>query len=165
LYGYLRRYLGDDDLADDVFQNAFVAVFRKIRQYEPGRAARPWLYTVATNQAIDAMRRRGRRRERTSADPLQSGGDESGEPVGPLEAAAATVSDPMDAADTAETRRRVREAVDRLPDAFRQVILLVYFQGLKYQEVAEVLDVPVGTVKSRMHAAIARLSELWGGAS
>src|SRR5262249_58715694 len=61
LFGYLRRYLGDDDLADDVFQNTFVQVFLKIRQYEPGRPARPWLYAIATNQAIAALRRRNRR--------------------------------------------------------------------------------------------------------
>src|SRR3954454_16355222 len=61
LFGYLRRYLGDDDLADDVFQNTFVQVFLKIVQYEPGRPAKPWLYAIATNQAIDALRRKNRR--------------------------------------------------------------------------------------------------------
>lgn len=61
LFGYLRRYVGDDDLADDVFQNTFVQVFVKIAQYEPGRPARPWIYAIATNQAIDALRRRNRR--------------------------------------------------------------------------------------------------------
>ena len=60
LFGYLRRYVGDEDLADDVFQNTFVQVFLKIGQYEPGRPARPWLYAIATNQAIDALRRRMR---------------------------------------------------------------------------------------------------------
>src|SRR5947208_2170310 len=64
LFGYLRRYLGDDDLADDVFQNTFLQVFLKIAQYEPGRPARPWIYAIATNQAIDALRRRGRRADR-----------------------------------------------------------------------------------------------------
>jgi RNA polymerase sigma-70 factor (ECF subfamily) len=60
LYGYLRRYLGDPHLADDVFQTTFVQVFSKAAQYEPGRPVRPWLYAIATNQAIDAMRRAGR---------------------------------------------------------------------------------------------------------
>ena len=60
LYGYLRRYLGDASLAEDVFQNTFLQVYVKSGQYEPGRPVRPWLYTIATNQAIDALRRNGR---------------------------------------------------------------------------------------------------------
>src|SRR5207244_1471298 len=60
LYGYLRRYLGDRDLADDVFQNTFLQLYTKIHQYETGRPVRPWLYAIATNQAIDALRRQNR---------------------------------------------------------------------------------------------------------
>src|ERR1700681_1979200 len=60
LYGYLRRYLGDRDLADDVFQNTFLQLYTKIHQYEAGRPVKPWLYAIATNQAIDALRREGR---------------------------------------------------------------------------------------------------------
>src|SRR5438874_9224446 len=60
LYGYLRRYLGDASLAEDVFQNTFLQVYVKSGQYEAGRPVRPWLYTIATNQAIDALRRNGR---------------------------------------------------------------------------------------------------------
>src|SRR5687767_10588782 len=57
LYGYLRRYVGDATLADDVFQNTFLQVYLKREQYEAGRPVRPWLYTIATHQAIDALRR------------------------------------------------------------------------------------------------------------
>ena len=60
LFGYLRRYLGDRDLADDVFQNTFLQLYTKIDQYEPGRPVKPWLYAIATHQAIDALRRQGR---------------------------------------------------------------------------------------------------------
>src|SRR5262245_12948268 len=60
LYGYLRRYLGDSNLADDVFQNTFLQLYTKIGKYEAGRPVRPWLYTIATHQAIDALRRSGR---------------------------------------------------------------------------------------------------------
>src|SRR3954453_10082195 len=60
LYGYLRRYLGDGNLADDVFQNTFLQLYTKIGKYEQGRPVRPWLYTIATHQAIDALRRNGR---------------------------------------------------------------------------------------------------------
>ena len=159
LYGYLRRYLGDDDLAADVFQNTWVAVFRKIQQYEPGRAGRPWLYAVATNQAIDALRRRGRRGD---MNPLVAGPDAGADAGRPLtDLLPAADPGPADAAEGAETRARVRAAVDQLPDLLRQVVVLVYFQGLKYQDVADALGVPLGTVKSRLHAALAKLGENW----
>lgn len=159
LYGYLRRYLGDDDLADDVFQNTFVAVFLKVKQYEPGRPARPWLYAIATNQAIDALRKKNRRADRR-ADALVAA-DDDGEPRPLFELVPAADCAPPDHADRAEQRELVRAAVDRLPDILKQVVLLAYFQGMKYRDIADVLDIPVGTVKSRLHAALTKLTEEW----
>ena len=159
LYGYLRRYVGDADLAADVFQNTFLAIFKKIAHYEPGRAARPWIYTIATHQAIDAMRRRARRRDTSAL--LPSGADDSSDGSAQslfvlLEVAGPS---PVDMAELGESRLQVREAVAALPDLLKQVVILTYFQGLKYQEAAEILGVPLGTVKSRLHAALAKLTE------
>jgi RNA polymerase sigma-70 factor (ECF subfamily) len=163
LYGYLRRYLGDDDLAADVFQNTFVQVFVKIEQYQPDRPARPWLYTIATNQAIDALRRRNRRLD-SRADPLLPGdeGDDSARPL--FEVLRDRDPGPVDQAEAGELRQLVRDAVDRLPDLLRQVVVLAYFQGLRYQEIADILEIPLGTVKSRLHAALAKLTEAWEAA-
>jgi RNA polymerase sigma-70 factor (ECF subfamily) len=164
LFGYLRRYLGDDDLADDVFQNTFLQVFLKIQQYELGRPARPWLYTIATNQAIDALRRRNRRIADRPAETV-SAPDEDGD-VRPLfELLPSPGETPPDAADLGEQREMVRTAVSQLPELLRQAVLLVYFQGLKYQEAAEVLGIPVGTVKSRLHAALTKLTESWSSSA
>lgn len=162
LYGYLRRYTGDADLAADVFQNTCVAVFTKIKQYEPGRAARPWLYAIATNQAIDAMRRRARRKDARNVPllPDDDAGDSAGSLFALLEHAG---PGPGEAAEDGEMRRLVRAAVDRLPDLLRQVVVLTYFQAMKYQDAADVLGVPLGTVKSRLHAALAKLTENWTG--
>jgi RNA polymerase sigma-70 factor, ECF subfamily len=160
LFGYLRRYLGDDDLADDVFQNTFLQVFLKIRQYEPGRPARPWLYAIATNQAIDALRRRNRRIADRPADAVAAP-DEEGEPRPLFELLPAPGDAPPEVADRAEQAERVRAAVSRLPELLRQAVLLVYFQGLKYQDAADILGIPVGTVKSRLHAALTKLTEEW----
>src|SRR5205085_1864305 len=94
----------------DVFQNTFVAVFTKIGQYEPGRPGRPWLYAIATNQAIDALRRKARRAERT-VDPIAPAAGEGADDGRPLfDLLAAREADPADQAAAAETRRRVREA-------------------------------------------------------
>ena len=62
---------------------------------------------------------------------------------------------------TSGTTRRVRASVDKLPDFLRQVLILAYYQGLKYREIADVLEIPVGTVKSRLHAALVKLQEMW----
>jgi RNA polymerase sigma-70 factor (ECF subfamily) len=157
LFGYLRHYLGSAEQAEDVFQLTFLQVHLKCEQFEPGRRVRPWLYTIATNQAID-LQRRNRRHRMASLDRRNRGDseDESGTLGQLLDSA---VPDPAEETESAEHRENVRRAVDDLPESARQVVLLVYFQGLKYREAAEVLSIPVGTVKSRLHTAIQKLSE------
>lgn len=160
LYGYLRRYLGDDELAADVFQNTFVAVFLKIKHYEPGRPARPWLYAIATNQAIDALRRQKRRHERT-VDAINTADDGPDTARSLFDLLATRELDPMANAEGVELAAQVRQSVDQLPDLLRQAVVLAYFQGLKYQEIADVLEIPLGTVKSRLNAAMTKLAEMW----
>jgi RNA polymerase sigma-70 factor (ECF subfamily) len=160
LYGYLRRYLNDDTLAEDVFQNTFLQVFVKRRQYEPGRPVRPWLYAIATNQAIDALRRQGRHPTLSLEQPAEGDG-EPGEPATWLTSLEASGPGPLDLLTEQERCERIRASVERLPDLLRPVLILAYYQGLKYREIADVLGIPVGTVKSRLHAAIGRLQEIW----
>lgn len=159
LYGYLRRYLGDATLADDVFQNTFLQVFTKAGQYEPGRPVRPWLYTIATHQAIDALRRNGR----FQAVSLDQARDELAGADLPhlLDLLESRGPGPLDQAQGEERRLLVRAGVERLPDFLKQVLLLAYYQGLKYKDIADALGIPVGTVKSRLHAALVRLQEAW----
>jgi len=163
LYGYLRRYLGDADLAEDVFQTTFLQVFTKIAQYEAGRAARPWIYTIATHQAIDAMRRVGR--HPTVSLEQTSGAGENGEVRSLLDMIEARGDSPVDQAEAAERQKMVRDSVDKLPDMLRQVVILTYYEGMKYREAAEVLGIPVGTVKSRLHSALLKLQESWAASS
>src|SRR5262249_24883409 len=159
LFGYLRRYLGDSDLADDVFQNTFLQLYLKSNQYEQGRPVRPWLYTIATHQPIDA-RRRNSRDEALSLDQDQKELAD-GEVRTLLELLETRGPGPLDLAHGEERRERVRASVDRLPDFLRQVVVLAYYQGLKYREIADILGIPVGTVKSRLHAALVKLQEAW----
>jgi RNA polymerase sigma-70 factor (ECF subfamily) len=159
LYGYLRRYLGDGSLAEDVFQNTFLQLYIKSAQYEPGRPVRPWLYTMATHQAIDALRRNGRHQAVSLEQRREEPGE--GESTTLLEMIETRGPGPLDQASEQERRERVRASVDRLPDFLRQVLILAYYQGLKYREIAEILEIPVGTVKSRLHAALVKLQEAW----
>lgn len=157
LFNYLRHYLGDAEMAEDAFQATFLQVHLKCDRFEPGRKVRPWLYTVATNQAIDAQRR-NRRHQMVSLDRRANGkGDEEASSL--VELLESQETDPFDQADAAERQQSVRHAVDQLPDTLREVLLLVYYQGLKYREAAEALAIPVGTVKSRLHAAISKLNQ------
>lgn len=159
LYGYLRRYLGDSNLADDVFQNTFLQLYTKAGQYEPGRPVRPWLYTIATHQAIDALRRQGRHQ----AVSLDQSREElpNGEVRSLIELLESRGPGPTEQLEEEERREKVRASVDRLPDFLRQVLIMAYYQGMKYREIADVLGIPVGTVKSRLHAALVKLQETW----
>jgi len=165
LYGYLRRYLGDAALAEDVFQNTFLQLYVKSGQYEAGRPVRPWLYTIATHQAIDAMRRNGRHvavsLDEKRSDPGSGGGAGEGDVTGLMDMLETRGPSPLEAASTLERKEQIRASVERLPDFLKQVLLLAYYQGLKYREIADILEIPVGTVKSRLHAALVKLQEVW----
>jgi RNA polymerase sigma-70 factor (ECF subfamily) len=159
LYGYLRRYLGNSDLAEDVFQNTFLQLYIKSGQYEIGRPVRPWLYTIATHQAIDALRRNGRHQALSLNQNQKELPD--GEVRSLLELLETRGPGPLELAQREERRERVRASVERLPEFLRQVVILAYYQGLKYREIAEIMGIPVGTVKSRLHAALVKLQEAW----
>lgn len=158
VFSYLRRYLGDAELAEDTFQATFLQVYLKRDQFEEGRKFRPWLYAVATNQAIDAQRR-NRRHRMISLDRRSSGDEQEAGKLADMLVSA--TPDPAEGAFGVEQREWVREAVDRLPETLRSVVHLVYYQGLKYRDAADALGLPVGTIKSRMHAAVIKLNEFW----
>lgn len=160
LYGYLRHYLGDAQMAEDVFQQTFLQVHLKCGQFECERKLRPWLYAVATNQAIDFQRRSGR--HRTVSLDQRIGGTEENESGLLVDLFDSPGRSPAKESQSSEEREAVRRAVAELPEQMRQVVMLVYFQGLKYREAADVLSIPVGTVKSRIHAAIEKLTESLG---
>lgn len=157
LFSYLRRYLGNAEMAEDVFQATFLQVHLKKEQFEEGRRFRPWLYTIATNQAIDAQRR-NRRHRMTSLDNRSGGSDDVGALVEMLAGDGRTADEQM---QDEEAREWVRRAVDELPDTLKSTLMLVYNQGMKYREAADVLGIPVGTVKSRLNSALLKLNESW----
>lgn len=157
LFSYLRRYLGSAEMAEDVFQATFLQIHLKRENFEDGRRFRPWLYTIATNQAIDAQRR-NRRHRMVSLDHRAGGDDDVGSLVDMLSGREQTADKKM---EDEEAKHWVRTAVEELPDPLKSALLLVYHQGMKYREAADVLGIPVGTVKSRLHAALLKLNESW----
>ena len=155
LLGYLFRMTGNRDQAEDLFQETFKKVHEKAHTFR-GPRLKNWLFTIATRVALDAFRRRKRAR----VISLDQENDCDSNDASSL--AAATVdpgaTDPADDAVREEQTQQVRNAVDALPPRQRATLVLAYYQQLSYPEVAEVLGCSLGTVKTQMSRALARLA-------
>ena len=147
-YGIAYRILRDERLAEDAVQEGFLAVWRSAATFRAERAkASTWVVTLVHRRAVDIVRREERRR----AEPLEAtAGQEAPDPVGSAE----------DEAWLGFERERVLGALAALADAQREAIELAYYGGYSQSELAEMLGVPLGTIKSRMFAGLARLREL-----
>ena len=139
--GLALRRIGDRGRAEDATQDAFVAVWRSARTYDPSRGnGTSWLYAVARNAITDRLRRT----PEPAAEPLESPSDDPG---------------PPDQAETSWTAWRVHRALEVLPEHERPVIELAYWGGLSQSEIAARLAIPLGTVKTRTRSALARLAD------
>jgi RNA polymerase sigma-70 factor, ECF subfamily len=159
LYRYLARYLGDPTAAEDVFQNTFLQVHLKRGLFENGRPFRPWLYAIATHQAVDALRKAGRH-PTVSLDRRVSAARNDVDAGNLVDLLVSENEGPLAELQENERQQWVRDSIARLPDALRQTLILAYHQDLKYREIAEILKIPVGTVKSRLHAALEKLQQM-----
>jgi len=157
LFGYLNRYLGSAELAEDVFQATFLRIYLKGERFEEGREFRPWLYAIATHKAIDVQRheRRHRHVEHSRCQAALQGHS-------PIDTVAARGGSPDEQVGDREEGCRMRAAVQKLSDVQRRAVQLVYEQGLAYRDAAALMGVPVGTVKSRLHSALLTLAKVWG---
>lgn len=157
LFHFLIRFCGDRAAAEDVFQDAFLQVHLSADTFDTSRRFKPWLFTIAANKARDHLRRKARR----PAVPLDApvGDPSEGRSfVDILEADLPTASDQLDQRELGE---RVKACVDKMPDHLREIVLLAYFQKFSYQEIADVLGIPLGTVKSRLHTAVGTFAKNW----
>lgn len=140
--GLALRRLGDRGRAEDALQDAFAAIWRSARSYDPARGqGGAWLYAVARNAIVDGARRR--------PEPPIEAPEEASHELGPAERA-----------EGAWLAWRVHSAVEVLPEHERPVIELAYWRGLSQSEIAERLQLPIGTVKTRTRSALARLADL-----
>jgi RNA polymerase sigma-70 factor (ECF subfamily) len=156
LLNFLFRLVGNRQAAEDVFQDAFLQVHQSLGSFDLTRTFKPWLFTIAANKGRDALRKSNRRAAVSlSMKPRNTEGDEL---VDLLEI---EVPGPGAEMEAAETSVMVQHAVDAIPTRLREILLLAYFQKLSYTQIADQLGIPVGTVKSRLHAAVAAFAKRW----
>lgn len=140
---YARALLGDPDAADDLVQDSLTRAMDRLHLWRPGTSMRAWLFSILHNQHVNAALRRARRPDRVGLEP----GHDSQQATPPNQ-------------DSGPALRDLGRALAQLSEDQRQVVLLVGLEGLAYAEAAEVLDVPLGTVMSRLNRGRERLREL-----
>ena len=158
LYAFLRYFLNQQDLVEDVFQETFLQLFTSRESYDPSRALRPWLFTIAANKAKDALRKQ----QRTAAIPIGTVAQPEELSFGDvLNALTSDTTTPYDTLQRGETATQVRKIIANMPENLREILIFAYFNRFSYKQMAEVLSIPIGTVKSRLHTAVGRFAKDW----
>ncbi len=158
LYHFLVRFLGNRAAAEDVFQETFLQVHQSADTFDLQRRFRPWLFTIAANKARDLIRSQARRPTNPLQASISPGDDESGEFIDLMQSASDLPSEPM---EKQELQHQVQATVSTMPEHLREILLLSYFHQFPYRQIGEILDIPLGTVKSRLHAAVAHFADRW----
>jgi RNA polymerase sigma-70 factor (ECF subfamily) len=134
LYSAALRMMRNPSDAEDLVQETYLKAYRGYGSFREGTNLKAWLYRILTNTFINAYRARRRHPEETELEEVEAAGRSSEDEV--LEAM---------------TDEEVKRAVESLPEAFRMAVLLADVEGFSYKEIAEIMDVPIGTVMSRLH--------------
>jgi RNA polymerase sigma-70 factor (ECF subfamily) len=149
LMRYLQRLAGSDHLAEELHQQTWLSVLDHIEKFDPAASGqggfKAWLFRIATNKANDLWRSRGR--ERAAKEGLRLISETEGPAAGSR-------------MEGTEQELRLREAIDKLPEPQRQVLLLRYYSNLKFVEIAELLGCPLNTALGRMHKAMLKLKQM-----
>jgi RNA polymerase sigma-70 factor (ECF subfamily) len=158
LYAFLKQFLNHQDLVEDAFQETFLQVFTSRESFDTSRPLRPWLFTIAANKAKDSLRKR----QRTAATPIGTMADAqemSFDDV--LNTFTSDDTMPYEVLQKNETASRVGQVIADMPENLREILILAYFNKFSYKQMANILSIPIGTVKSRLHTAVARFAKEW----
>jgi len=156
VYNTAYRMLGAESAASDATQATFLKVYEALGSFRGDASFSTWLYRITMNVCLDDLRRRRN-------EPLSlTDEDEEGEPTGERDLPDES-DEPGRTAEQRELQRLVHEAIGRLPEDFRTVIVLYDIRGLSYQDIGAALDIPLGTVKSRLNRARHALREEMAG--
>jgi len=158
LYAFLKKFLNRQDLIEDVFQETFLQLFTSRESFDPARPLRPWLFTIAANKAKDALRKQ----QRTAA--ISIGAIANSDEMSFDDALNTITSDnvvPYDNLEKDEIAVLVRGVIADIPENLREILILAYFNKFSYKQMSQILSIPIGTVKSRLHTAVARFAKDW----
>lgn len=161
LYAFLRRFVNQQDIVEDVFQETFLQLYTSRESFDTERPLRPWLFTIAANKAKDALRKI-QRQATMSLGTMADAGDVSQDDVVNILTSYETT--PEEEVSKDETATRVRQIITDMPDNLREILLLAYFEQFSYKHMAQILSIPIGTVKSRLHTAVAYFMKKWKSA-
>jgi len=158
LYAFLHHFLGRHDLVEDVFQETFLQLFASRGNFDISRPLRPWLFTIAANKAKDALRRR-QRTPSVSIGTIAKPEEVSFEEM--LNTISCTEETPYDEMQKGEVAMRVRKIIADMPADLREILIMAYFNRFSYKQMAEIISIPIGTVKSRLHTAVNKFAKEW----
>ena len=153
--GVVYRMCGDPYLAEEAAQEAFLRAWQHLAGYQPRYSFRAWVYRIAINAALDALRRQNSRREQ----PLTAEGQGNEGETGPEADLPVDDEGPEAAMESKQRAERIRQAVLALPPPSRSVLVLREYGGLAYAEIAASLGIPIGTVMSRLNSARGQLRQ------
>ena len=162
LYAFLRRFVNRDDVVEDVFQETFLQLYSSRDSFDANRPLRPWLFTIAANKAKDALRKMQRQATMSMGAMADAGDFSLDEVVNVLVSCETTPEDEVSAEETAQ---RVRQIISEMPENLREILILAYFEQFSYKHMAEILSIPIGTVKSRLHTAVVYFMKKWKAAN
>jgi RNA polymerase sigma-70 factor (ECF subfamily) len=148
LMRYLRRVAGNDHLAEELYQATWLSVLEHLDKFDPSSTTggfRAWLFRIATNKANDTWRSRGR--EKVAKDGLKLVAEDEAPPAGHQ-------------IEGSEQEQKLHSAIQRLPESQRQVLMLRYYSGMKFVDIATMLGCPLNTALGRVHKAMIKLKEL-----
>jgi len=158
LYAFLRQFLNQHDLVEDVFQETFLQLYSSQKSFDRSRPLRPWLFTIAANKAKDALRK-SQRTAAISISAINPSDEMSFEEM--LNVLTSDHEQPENQLEQQERSNRVSGIITNLPDNLREIIVMAYFNKFSYKQMADILSIPIGTVKSRLHTAVARFASEW----
>lgn len=161
LFQFALRYTSSKAVADDIVQEAFLQLHLSAPTFDPARRLKPWLFTITANKARDQFRSRARRRE-VPLDAQVGGEEDAGQRF--LNLIADDSAEPDLPIQSTEQQEIVRKVVEELPPHLAEILLLGYYHALPYKDIADILGIPLGTVKSRLHAAVTQFGQRYRAA-
>ena len=156
IYNYIRRMISNRDDAEDLAQEVFVRAFGAIKSFRREANLRTWLYRIATNLCVDKYRRAALEKQLIAPSQREQSGNGESRPVELPD----STHDPRRVFERTELQTEVHKALSRLPEKLRAAVLLYDLEGMSYDEIAETVGCPVGTVKSRLFNARVQLRHL-----